>query len=62
MRMHRMREVTLLITRYVYAINPHNIYSANLITDTSTVGSETSLVGVMLPSSKTGEQEAVGCP
>ena len=62
MLMHRFGDVTLHIKRYVYVVDPHNIYSANLITDTRTVESETSLVGVMLPPSRTEEQEAVGCP
>jgi hypothetical protein len=62
MRIHRLRYITLPITRSVYAINPHNIYAANPTTDTRTVGSETSQVDVMLPTSRTGQQEAVGCP
>jgi hypothetical protein len=37
MKMHRLWDITLPITRSVCAINPHNMYSANPTTDTKTV-------------------------
>jgi hypothetical protein len=53
MKMHRLWDITFPITRSVCVFNSHNMYSANPITDTRTVGSETSQVGLTWPTSRT---------